>query len=118
MPFSLARHFQCSREYTVAENRYKNGESQRALRTATSRKSWSRGAILTAAQLATLRTFYNARRHEPFYFYDGLETSPRFSYDDTGVATTGRFTVRFEGKWQEDLSMVRSNVTLALVELA
>ena len=47
--------------------------------------------------LAALRTFYDARNgaHEPFYFYDPYETNPKFSYDPTGAAVTGRYTVRF-----------------------
>ena len=72
----------------MIDNEYRNGESQRSVQAATSRKKWHLTKRLTPAQLAALRTFLRcAERHlEPFYFYDPYETNPKFSYDPTGVA--------------------------------
>lgn len=86
----------------------------------TSRKRWQLTKRLAPTDLATLRTFYNSANgpHGAFYFYDVFETSPKFSYDATGVATVGRYTVRFDSPWQETSFPARSNTQLALVELA
>ena len=53
-----------------------------------------------------------------FYSYDPYETSPKFSYDPTGVATTGRHTVRFNSDWQQSSGPARSDVEIELLELA
>lgn len=90
MPNSLSRAFVHMREYPVIDNEYRNGESQRSVQAATSRKRWTLAKRLTPAQLQALRNFYDARNGtlEPFYFYDPYETSPKFSHDPTGTAVT------------------------------
>ena len=100
LPLSLCRAFAHERSYPIIENEYKNGESQRSVQAATSRKYWRMAKRLTASQLGDRRDFYEARGGtlEAFYFYDPYETSPEFSYDPTGVETTGRHTVRFDSK--------------------
>lgn len=120
LPGSLMRAFRRSNEWYGQQNEYRNGERQRATPVTNSRKSWRLAKRLTSSQLATLRTFFFARRGgtEPFYFYDGTETSPMWTQDDTGVATTGRYTVRFEGEWSEQISLPRHDVELELIELA
>jgi hypothetical protein len=67
-----------------------------------------------------LRDFYDARKgpEEPFYFYDPYETVPKFSYDPTGAATQGHYTVRFEGPWEQAVGLARADVEISLVELA
>ena len=86
----------------------------------TSRKKWTLTKRLTPAQLAALRNFYDARNglHEPFYFYDPYDTNPKFSYDPTGVAVTGRYTVRFNSDWSQSVTPGRSDVQIELIELA
>lgn len=120
LPHSLCKAFSHSREYAIVENEYKNGESQRAVLVTTSRKSWTQSRRLTPAQLATLRAFYLARNGstEAFYFYDVHETSPKFSYDPTGVRANGRYTVRFAGSWEQSVGMGRADIGISLVELA
>ena len=120
LPQSLCRAFGHAREYIVIENEYRNGESQRSRLVDTSRKRWRTARRLTPTLLQALRDFYDARKgpQEPFYFYDPWETVPKFSYDPTGVATAGRYTVRFEGTWDQMVGMGRADVELALVELA
>jgi len=121
MPATLSRGFTRIREYPVLENNYKGGESQRAKLADTSRSGWRLSKRLAPTALATLRSFYEARHggHQPFYFYDPWETDPLFSWDPTGVDTVGRYTVRFEGGWEQAVTPGRVDVpSLQLVELA
>lgn len=120
LPPSLSRAFVHSREYLVQVNEYQNGESQRGRLADTSRKRWRLGKQLPPAQLAVLRDFYDARSgpQEPFYFYDPYETSPPFSHDPAGVATQGRYPVRFEGAWSQSSGPARSECEIELVEVA
>lgn len=93
LPQSLCRAFSHARAYPIIENEYRNGESQTSVLAATSRKNWSLRKRVAPTQLQALRNFYDARNgtHEPFHIYDPYDASPRFSYDPTGVATTGRY---------------------------
>ncbi|GIW56061.1 MAG: hypothetical protein KatS3mg082_2465 [Nitrospiraceae bacterium] len=120
LPASLSRAFIDAREYPVADNEYRNGESQRSVQANNSRKRWRLTKRLTPAQLSALRDFYEARKGpaEPFYFYDPYETSPKFSHDPTGQAVAGRYTVRFASPWQQSVTLARADLTLELIELA
>lgn len=120
LPFTLSRAYSHSREYFVEENNYRNGESQRRCPVASSRKRWRFTKRLIPADLQALRTFYDARKggQEPFYFYDMYDTSPKFQYDSLGIATTGRYTVRFEGAFEQVVEIGRCNCSIELVELA
>lgn len=121
LPLSLSRTFSHSRAYTVRINDYLNGESQRRAVTTTSRKSWRQDKRLTPAEYDTLLAFYQSTRGPvlPFYFYDGTETSPLWSWDATGVATTGRYLVRFSNEaWQAEFTIPRHGVSIELIEVA
>ena len=120
MPDSLSRAFVAMREYPVLDNEYRNGESQRSVQASTSRKKWTLKKRFTPTQLAALRNFYDARNGtlEPFYFYDPYETNPKFSYDPTGAAVTGRYTVRFNGEWNQQVGPGRSDAQIELIEIA
>ena len=120
LPQSLCRAFSHARAYPIIENEYRNGESQRSVLATTSRKKWTLRKRLTPTQLQALRNFYDARNgtHEPFYFYDPYDASPKFSYDPTGVAVTGRYVVRFNTDWTQSVGPGRSDVDLELIELA
>lgn len=120
LPAGLCRAFVHAREYPVLENEYRNGESQRLAMAATSRKKWQLSRRLAPSALQTLREFYDARKgaHEPFYFYDPYETNPKFSHDPTGVTLTGRYTVRFNGEWNQSAGTGRADASLELIELA
>ena len=120
LPQSLCRTFVHERAYPLIENEYKNGESQRSVLATNSRRRWRLAQRLTPTALQTLRDFFDARNGstEAFYFYDPYDTNPKFSYDPTGVATTGRYTVRFNGDWQQSSGLGRSDVQIELLELA
>jgi len=120
MPDSLYTLFEQSRERAVRENVYANGESQRAARTTTSRKSWSASKRLTADELDELRGFLQDRRGiEAFYFYDGMETSPKWSFDPTGMDPTGRYTVRVAEASIAQATYLgsRAEISITLVEV-
>ena len=120
LPLSLCKSFVHERAYPLIENEYKNGESQRSVLATNSRRRWRQAKRLTPAALVALRNFFDARNGsaEPFYFYDPYDTSPKFSYDPTGVATVGRYIVRFNGDWQQFCGPGRSDVQIELLELA
>jgi len=120
LPSSLSRAFVHERGYPALDNEYRNGESQRSVQAANSRKRWRLAKRLTPAQFSALRDFYDARKGpaEPFYFYDPYETSSKFSHDPTGQAVAGRYVVRFAGPWEQSISLARIDLTLELIELA
>lgn len=97
MPWNLAIAFQHSRQYPMISNDYSNGENQRTLLAFNSKKSWRIQQKLIPALMDVFMSFYDSvgGPHKAFYFYDVFDTSPKYSYDNTGIATTGRFTVTF-----------------------
>lgn len=120
LPWGLCKAFTPSRELAVRGNEYRNGESQRSRQVDTSRKSWAITRRLTTSELQALRNYYGARNGpvEPFYFYDHTETSPKFSYDPTGQAVIGRYTVRFNGAWSQEVQLGRAEASFGIVQLA
>ena len=121
MPLSLSRAFEHSREYAVRANEeYALGESQRRAITSTSRKSWRLSKRLTPDEYDDLLAFYESVGGPmvPFYFYDGSERTPLWSWDATGVSTTGRYAVVFRNRWRAEFGFPRHNVDIELVEVA
>ena len=118
LPAFLCRSFLHSRQYNVDQTDYANGERQTRLVTTSSRKSWQLEPACSAAVLASLSDFYLARKGslQPFYFYD--LTQGGVTHDPTGVATTGRYTVHFNGPYQHDIVVGKSYAQIELVELA
>jgi len=121
MPWTLARAFQRQQQYAVDRNDYANGETQPNALTTTSRKQWKLTFPLTSSQKTALLSFFNsvAGGLNEFIFYDVLETDPQFSYDVTGSALDGRYSVRFDGPWQSAfLSGSIAETDLALIEVS
>lgn len=121
MPYSLSRLFEHSRECTVRANEeYALGESQRRAITSTSRKAWRLSKRLTPAEYDDLLAFYESVSGPmiPWLFYDGSERTPTWSWDATGVSTTGRYTVVFRGGWRAEFGWPRHNVDIELMEVA
>ena len=123
MPRVLCRAFTAGRAWLCDENLYRNGESQRRARVATSRKSWQVSPALSAAQWDALLDFMADRRHgwEPFFFYDPFQPASGqavgSNYDATGVSTQGRYTVVLRGSVEAELSLPRGTVNVQLVEV-
>lgn len=120
LPKLICSAFSQSRSYAVLQNEYENGESQRNLQVASSQKSWHLSRPLTAAEAVELTTFYLDHKGPliAFYMYDPYETVPQFSYDPTGTATSGRFTVHFKGSLEISLGLPRNLGQFELEELA
>lgn len=77
---------------------YAQGESTRQARTLFERRRFHIARRLTDDQMVQMRDFYNNMRGgKPFWFYHLRETVPPGSWDPTGGATTGRYTVVFDG---------------------
>ncbi len=117
LPEFICRQLTASREFLARRNDYKGGETQVALVASTSRKSFSGTVRLSPANMATWRAFFEAHVHEPFYLYYPWETDPKWSHDPTGVASDGRYTVRFDGGWEQAMSIGRGEVSVRLVEV-
>ena len=60
LPQSWFKTFVHERTYPFSENELKNGEPQRSVQEANSRKQWRMAKRLTASQLGELRDFYEA----------------------------------------------------------
>jgi len=125
LPQTLCSAFKHSRAYPLLLNEYRDGEAQRSLLAASSRKSWSLSKRLDATELDTLRTFVEARKgqREPFYFYEPYEPATGraigSNYDASGVSTQGRYVVRFTGDWAQSIAGPgRFDVEIGLLELA
>lgn len=121
LPWSLATAFSRSNEWPIILNEYRNGECQRQILVETSRKSWAQTRRLSATQVVALRSFLDSRSGpwEAFYFYDVWETNPKFSYDASGVAETGRYVVRLEGEFSHEALLHNKHAaSLALVQVA
>lgn len=110
-PVSLSKAFTRSQAYSIYSNGYANGESQRKLISSTSRKTWGLTKALTAAQLTTLRTFYEDHNGAtiPFIYNDPYE-----------AGITGQYKVRFNGAWSATLGVgsLRGATAISLIEVA
>ena len=126
MPFGLCAAFTEELRHEAFVNAtYPDGSSDRAVLgkntdgTGPTPRHWFRFTRkVKAADYDTLWNFYKAHLHKPFWFYNLRETSPPFTWDATGAATQGRYTVVFDGNWTDQLGLPRSTVTLGLREVA
>ena len=117
---SLSRAFVHTREYPVIDNEYRNGESQRSVAGGDQPQEVEPDEAADALALADAPGVLRCaeRHHEPFYFYDPYETNPKFSYDPTGAAVTGRYIVRFNSDWSQSVTLAGRTCRSNLIELA
>ena len=115
LPYFLCTGFTRSERWKSFVNGYANGEHEAAALVTNSRRSWDLNASLVGSALAALRDFFDARQGQAqsFYFYDLHEGA----YDATGVASAGRYIVRFAGGWSHTWQSGRLPATLALIEI-
>lgn len=114
MPLAVARLFAESREVPGRVNEYRDGTVQRRREASTGRRRFTATVRVDATGLVALRTFWSAVKQGAFYYYHLTEAV----YDATGVATAGRYTVRFAGGWSEAMEMARGEAMVNLVEVA
>lgn len=121
-PQALTRRFVRSSAWLVRQNRYVDGTQQADSLVLTAREAWELECGLTAAQATALRGFYVDHNGPliPFYFYDVNETSPLYKIDPTGSSTAGRYTVRFDGPWDQQIGggSLRVGAGMRLIQVA
>ena len=122
LPASLCTLFTEKRHWQSRVNEYHDGARQSMAVVSTSRRAWSLRRRLAAAVIATLWTFWTGNQNTAFYFYDPFEPASGqavgSNYDATGVSTQGRYTVRFNGDWNQSTYIPRADCTLELIEVA
>ncbi|MGD0497536.1 MAG: hypothetical protein ABSC23_03770 [Bryobacteraceae bacterium] len=108
MPYALCTAFSESREFAQLQNEYKDGAVQRSQLAQTSRRTFTLSQRLNATLVAALKTFWDGQQGGtvPFLFYNLIEGT----YDPTGNATQGRYTVRFQGGWSQNTGLSRTDV--------
>jgi len=118
-PHILFSAYQRSRTILVDENRYRDGSLQNRQISSTSRRTWTLSSRCAPAQLKVLREFYQDRGAGwlEFYFYDLMDTVPKYSYDITATATAGRFICVFAGQLTQSLQLARSLGQYSLIEI-
>lgn len=116
LPALLCSSFTRTVAWPVEDNVYRNGEAQRRARTAEGRNTWALAPKLPASVHAALKAFFAARGgpKEAFYYYDPHDGT----HDPTGVATTGRYKVRFADSLSLSIGMARGDGQLGLIEVA
>ena len=117
LPNQTVSAFAETRTYETVMNGYPDGWAQVRALVTLSRKRFVQERPLTATAMAALLAFYLAHIGQAFYFYDLALTSPIYTYDATGVSTTGRYTVRFDGTWSETMMLGRWHCGVSLVEV-
>jgi len=98
-------------------NQYADGSSDRVNLAQNPRHFFRITRRMTSAQYSALWTFFSNHLISPFFFYLPRETQPPFTPDPTGAATSGRYTVVWDGNWSDQVQLGRSEVSLGLREV-
>ncbi len=115
LPYALASAYtECPHWPVVANGPFPDGSYLQDLQGAADRKEWKLGRRLTGTQYTTLLAFWTARKgpHQAFYFYP-----VQAQHDATGVSTTGRFLVRFNGPFSTTHTLGRDDAGFGLLQL-
>lgn len=118
LPFSLCTQLVESREWPVRSAEYHDGTVDRMALVSSPRRSWKLSKRLAPAALVALRNYLAAHPADAFYIYAMKETSPPFTWDGTGAATVGRYTVRVEGDWNQATYIPRADCAAEFIEIA
>lgn len=122
MPRLLASQFTRSDVWACQQLTYANGEVESRSQVTSSRRRWEAELVGDAARMAEWKDFWLDTKNGAFYFYDPFEpvsgSAIGSNFDATGVATTGRYKVAWEGSWQQQMTMGRFSVRMVLVEVA
>jgi hypothetical protein len=118
LPAGLASQFQIDERLESFDNKYPDGSSDRLNLANLPRHYFTLVRPVNGAQWRALRDFYFAHVALPFFFYVPRETVPPYSFDPTGAATDGRYTVVFDSPWSETLGVGRSSAQFTLREVA
>ena len=110
MPSHLSRAFHMEVRLEADLNMYPDGSSDRKALALNDRHYFTLQQTLLPDDWQALRTFYLQHQGRAFFFYNLRETVPPFSFDPTGNATVGRYTVAFDGAWSDTYGHERSEV--------
>ena len=117
MPAFLSSQFELMSSFECDLNYYADGSGQASAIVTTSRKTWRAQVPCDSALLASLRSFWIARKKvEPFYFYFWRETVPLGQVDLTGASTVGRYACKFLSDWSEEFTLGRTTVQVEITE--
>jgi hypothetical protein len=121
-PHALARHFVRSSSWLGRANRYADGSQQGVSLVATARELWELEFGLTGPLATVMREFYVAHGGPmiPFYYYDLVETQPRYKTDPSGASTFGRYVCRFDSPWDQQMGVgsLRIGAGLRIIQIA
>jgi hypothetical protein len=112
-PASLSVAFTEVQTWPARANEYHDGATQRTAMLGKVQRTWKLTKRLSPSALSALLAFWQAQGAGAFWFYNPSET---LVYDPTGVATVGRYRVRFEGPWSQSIGLARADVPVQLVE--
>jgi hypothetical protein len=118
MPSYLCQAFEVDLRLESQLNSYPDGTAERVALAQYTRHYFKLQHGLTPAQYQALWNFYLAHQADAFYYYCLRETVPPWTADPTGVATSGRYTVVFDGAWTDTFNRDRTSAALALREVA
>jgi hypothetical protein len=119
MPATLCAAFTEELRIESFQNTYQDGSSDRVALALHPRRFFRMTRKVKASEYTTLYTFYKAHLIIPFWFYNLVETVPKFTWDQTGQAPDGRYAVVFDGSWSDQVILgTRSQVSLGLREVA
>ena len=116
-PGTLSRAFTETHAYEALVSEYHDGSSQRGALVSAPRHSWKLAKRLAPPEMAALREFIALHIADTFYFYNPKETSPVNTWDATGAATAGRYTVRVNSDWSESVGIARTDAAVELIEV-
>lgn len=116
-PNLLSSAYQRIKTFETITNTYPDATNQRSGLVASDRNTWVLTKRLNAAQMASLRSFYNACKgpQTAFYFYDPADAN--YQYDPTGTQTLGRYIARFQGGLQVAGAYPRVNAQLTIIQI-
>ena len=119
MPYSLAAAFEETLFLDAFINEYADGRSERRAGAFNARRTFRVARRLSDEQLEDLRTFYYdvARYGAPFWFYNVRETTPPYTWDETGSNPVGRYAVVWEGGWNDTITFGRHESQFVLREV-
>jgi hypothetical protein len=112
-PASLSVAFTEVQTWPARVNEYRDGTTQGTAMLGKVQRSWKKTKRLSPSALSTLLAFWQAQGAGAFWFYNPAET---LVCDPTGVATAGRYRVRFDGPWNQTIGLARGDVPVQLVE--
>jgi hypothetical protein len=119
MPAGLFTKFSLQIQRKANVNEYANGETQAGALVGAEKRRWEAARRMTASALVALESFYASQNgmQLPFYVYD--TTIPGVTWDSTGVATTGRYSVCFDNpEWSHSVGLGRGDSPFSFTEIA